>query len=435
MLLHKRAGRMIAGVGLLVIAVMTLTPNFAAGTQRPSLCLICGQRGGEDVLLNVLLFVPFAFGLRLQGAKRWRAWAVTIATTASIETLQIFIPGRDATLSDVLTNSIGGIGGILLCDSLQLWLFPTVRQAKWLLLSGSVLWLMLVALGGWAMRPWLPSGPYFAQLAPDLEHIELFEGRVVDAQVNGRAIVPNAVLANSEAIRDGVLRGSLTLRARVIPAQPTYDLAPIVSIASARESEVVVLGQDWRDAVLRVRLHSGELRMNIPEVAAARVFPVAVTPPLSGASADTIELQGQVLGGRRLTVSYASRETRKVAELALNPFLLWSLATPGKRRSPRAFEIESMLWVAMLLAPLGYWTGRWKFQSRVATESRVLRAMPEILLTASSVLGLAAIPLIFEFPVARTPLWIAAAVATGGAHRFGTRWRRSPSDFAQLSTR
>jgi hypothetical protein len=92
---HKRAGTLTAGVGLLLIAVLTLSPDLAAGTQKPSLCLICGSRGGEDAVLNVLLFIPFGFGLRLRGTSRWRAWAVTIAVTATVELLQIYIPGRD----------------------------------------------------------------------------------------------------------------------------------------------------------------------------------------------------------------------------------------------------------------------------------------------------------------------------------------------------
>ena len=424
---HKRAGTLTAGVWLLMIAVLTLTPDLAAGTQKPSLCLICGSRGGEDAVLNVLLFIPFGFGLRLRGTSRWRAWAVAIATTATVELLQIYIPGRDSTLGDVVMNSIGGITGILLCDSSRVLVFPSVRQARWLLLSGSAVWLVLVALGGWAMRPWIPIGPYVAQVAPDLENIELFEGRVTEARLDDQAIVPDSPLAHGDALHDSLVHGTLTLEARVVPAGPTYDLAPIVSIASPKEPEVVVLGQDWRDAVFRVRLHSGSLRMNISEVAAARVFPAARPSRVDDSTAYTIELRGEVEGGKHLRVSSASMGTQESAELALSPFLLWSLATPGERRTSRAFLIESIVWVAMLLAPLGYWAGRWKMQLTLH-DSRVARALPEIVLVVACVLGLAAMPMIFEFPVADASLWIAAAVAVAGVFAFTTHWRATTKD-------
>jgi hypothetical protein len=421
-LLHKRAGTRIAGVALLAIAVLTLTPDLTAGIQEPSLCLICGPRGGEDAFLNLLLFIPFGFGLRLRGISRWRAWVFTIATTVTVETLQIYIPGRDSTLGDVVMNSIGGLAGIILCDSARIWLFPSVRQAKWLLVSGSMAWLALVALGGWSMKPWLPAGPYFAQLAPDLEHIEVFEGRMIDARLGGDLLVPNVRLGDSVAIRDSILRGTLRLQARVLPAGPTYGLAPIVSIAGAREAEVVVLGQENRDAVLRVRLRSGELRMNIAEVA-VRAFPLAALSPHTGIAADTIELRGEVSQGRLLRVGSASRGTRTSAELALNPFLLWSLVTPGHHRSPGSFELESMAWVAMLLAPLGYWAGRWRLQERILADGGFARIMPELILMCSSAVGLAVIPPTLGFPIAKTPLWIAAIVAAGGALYFGSHWK------------
>lgn len=422
MLLHKRAGTVVAATGLLLIAVLTLTPDFTAGTQKPSLCIICGARGGEDAFLNILLFIPFGFGLRLRGMDRGRAWMVAIATTAIIETLQIWIPGRDSTLGDVMMNSIGGLSGILLCDSSRLYIIPNARQAKWLVLCGSIVWLLLAAFGAWAMRPWIPRGPYIAQVAPDLKDIELFSGRVVDARINGKAVVPNASLPASDAIRDSILSGTLTLLARVIPAGTTYGLAPIVSIASPEEPQVVVLGQDYRDIVFRVRLNGGELRMNIAEVAAQRIFPADTKSP-AATTADTLDLRGDIIRGQQLVVSGASGATRSTAALSLSPFFLWSLTTPGERRSSRAFQVESMIWVAALLTPLGYWAGRWNTQSGAHDKSWFARRLPEIVLAIAIVVGLAVVPVIFEFPVASISLWITAAVAAGAADIFSARWR------------
>ena len=411
-MLHKPAGRLIAGVALLGIVLATLTPDFAAGRQEPSLCIICGRYGGEDALLNVLLFIPFGFGLRLRGTDRLWAWGATIATTVTIETLQIVIPGRDPSLGDVVMNSLGGIIGILLCDSWQLWVFPSAAQARSLLMGGAMVWLSLVALGSWAMKPWVPNGPLLAQIAPDLKDIELFEGKVLDARLDGEAFVPNTWLGTSKAIHDSTVSGQLTLQARVVPAGPTYDLAPIVSIGNRDEAQIIVLGQAWRDAVLRVRLRSGELRMRIPEVAALRVFPPRSASD-SARGADTIELCGRIVAGKKLLIASSSKTTRQSAALVLSPFLLWSLASPGDgRRGPRAFEIESIIWVAALLAPLGYWAGRWKRQARGSDMPALLRRLPEATLAAANVAGLALVPLVFGFAVAPPALWVTGAAAS-----------------------
>jgi glycopeptide antibiotics resistance protein len=102
--------------------VATLVPapgNAAAAAATPLWCLVCGPRGEVDVVLNLLLFVPFAVGLRLAGMpfRRIVAWAAGL--TLAVETLQAtVIPGRDASLSDLLTNTTGAMLGAALAPLL-----------------------------------------------------------------------------------------------------------------------------------------------------------------------------------------------------------------------------------------------------------------------------------------------------------------------------
>ncbi|HXR18022.1 MAG TPA: VanZ family protein [Terriglobales bacterium] len=80
-----------------------------------------GKSGRLDDFLNVLLFLPFGFGLagkiREQGKSRMAALALTFAAGAlfsySIEFLQYFIPERDSGWEDVVTNSTGAVVGCL----------------------------------------------------------------------------------------------------------------------------------------------------------------------------------------------------------------------------------------------------------------------------------------------------------------------------------
>jgi glycopeptide antibiotics resistance protein len=84
-----------------------------------------------DVLLNVLLFMPFGVSLTRRLTSRRRlprlmSLAVVFGTcftvSYTIEVLQQFLPGRAPTLRDVLANSGGGVlGWAGFHGSLWLW--------------------------------------------------------------------------------------------------------------------------------------------------------------------------------------------------------------------------------------------------------------------------------------------------------------------------
>jgi len=75
-----------------------------------------------DFLLNVLLFIPFGFGLCAQahkrGLKKLSAFLIALgvgaATCYTVELLQLFIPSRDSGWDDVYSNSLGSVLGFFL---------------------------------------------------------------------------------------------------------------------------------------------------------------------------------------------------------------------------------------------------------------------------------------------------------------------------------
>jgi hypothetical protein len=125
------------------------------------------KSGLADVLLNVLLFVPFGFGvaekLRECGKLPRFALIAALACGASfsytIELLQLYIPERDSGWEDVFTNGSGSLVGSILYllvgnaivrvlsathRSLVRWLTP-VRIA-WVLLAYFCFWFLLAAV-------------------------------------------------------------------------------------------------------------------------------------------------------------------------------------------------------------------------------------------------------------------------------------------------
>lgn len=136
------------------ILSLTLYPfRFAvpAGTSRWALpfLLQSGMKrvGPLDDLLNVLLFVPFGFGLagilRQHGKPRSHvillALGAGLACSYTIEFLQFYVPYRDSGWHDVMTNSCGALAGSVLFESVGWSCLKVVAQAE-NILAGALTW-------------------------------------------------------------------------------------------------------------------------------------------------------------------------------------------------------------------------------------------------------------------------------------------------------
>src|SRR5690348_2135866 len=121
---HRYLSIALVALALGVIAALTLGPS-PGPISTPSPCIICADNGAEDFGLNILLFIPYGFALRLLTAKRRYVIAAVVATTIVVETLQAtVIPGRDSTLGDVLSNTIGGALGLGIGEQRQTLFVP-----------------------------------------------------------------------------------------------------------------------------------------------------------------------------------------------------------------------------------------------------------------------------------------------------------------------
>lgn len=77
-----------------------------------------------DFFLNVLLFVPFGFGVSAQackrGGNRWVSVFLALLAGAgvsyTVEVLQFYIPARDSGWEDVISNTLGSVTGFLLFE-------------------------------------------------------------------------------------------------------------------------------------------------------------------------------------------------------------------------------------------------------------------------------------------------------------------------------
>lgn len=107
-------------LSLVVIIVSTLYP-FKFSLSEP-FSLLISRTSKLDILANIVLFAPLGFGLGSALAKRKYSFITNLlailllggSLSLTIEILQAFLPGRDSSLWDVLTNTTGaGVGYLL----------------------------------------------------------------------------------------------------------------------------------------------------------------------------------------------------------------------------------------------------------------------------------------------------------------------------------
>lgn len=139
---------------------MTLYPfRFAipAGASRWALPVLL-QSGMKrvrplDDFLNVLLFVPFGFGLAglfpRRGNPRSRVILVVLGVGAAfsytIEFMQFYVPFRDSGWHDVMTNSVGAMVGSILFDFVGVGCLKMLSRAE-IKLTSLVSWRRAIVL-------------------------------------------------------------------------------------------------------------------------------------------------------------------------------------------------------------------------------------------------------------------------------------------------
>lgn len=330
-------------VGFVLVATLIPTGSGAAGAWTA--CIFCGTRATADTLLNIVLFVPIgAAAARLTSSARLPL-LLGAALSASVELLQMGVPGRDPSLGDLLFNTLGvGLGTVLVCTA-RGWMLPPPSRAAALSLAAAAAAALVIAATGYLLRPDFPASAYFGQWTPDLGHLERYAGRVVEAEIGGLPL-PSHRLEDPERARR-LLRGAAALRIRALAGPPPPALAPIFSIHDNAEREVVLLGADGEDLVLRLRTRASAARLDQPDL--------RIGGALAGlAPGDPVEIR--TWGGRRGRC--IQLRVRAHCGLGFTAADGWMLLLFWEDFPPWVQRLLSGAWIFLLLLPFGLWARR-----------------------------------------------------------------------------
>jgi len=340
---NARGGRNLAhtAVPLVLVAILaaTLTPTGGA-THGLSLPL---DRALADALLNVALFAPLGAALAVTGRATRRVVLLCAMLSIAIETAQFVIPGRYPSVLDVMTNVAGGMVGAFLVRTASQWLRPGPSLARMLTACAGIAALGVPILSLVLLSPSETDGTYFGQWTPELEQFERYRGRVI-AVALGDETIPPGPHPRSRAL-ERLLHDGAPLRVDAVAGPAPGRLADLFSIYDGEERELVVVGIDGDDLVLRRRTRSVGAGLESPGLRVRHIL-------RDVAPGDTM----------RIAIARASRgycvqlNTARECDLGFSPGEGWRLLV-SPARPPRAMvAILDLLWMAGLTLPFGYWS-------------------------------------------------------------------------------
>jgi glycopeptide antibiotics resistance protein len=363
-----------------LVAFMTLRPTRAI-VATPTFCVFCGSLGGVDFILNVILFVPL--GVTLQWATgRFRTTALLgVATTLVIETLQArLITGRDASLGDLIANTLGTLLGAWLGVAVFRWLNASAPAARRHAARFGVVVSLVVVVSAFLLQPLVPRYPQWVQWTPLRPNTDPFEGHLIAVHVKGRTIYGVESFEAREAF-DPVAR-SLSMRAQIGPgpARPSQRQAIIARITNGKE-EGFYLAQWGNAAAFRTHMAAALIRLR----------PLLVG--LKGAFSDSSsrnEVGELVIEGhsdpRGITVRRHSDEVAAVS-VRRTVGLAWAMISPRDIALNERWWLANAAWLAVLIFPVSFFAVRGQ---RPADTSRAKSAWWPVALVLATLIAVPA---------------------------------------------
>lgn len=372
---------------------VTLVPTSTQSAAAFFECLVCGQRGVADVILNVILFMPLGMLAALAFGVDRRVVLGGFLLSTGIEAAQFFIPGRDASSGDMLFNTVGTMLGVALIATRAHWLRPTPTGRRALAWTFALLVPALVALTASLLRPELPRSTWYITWNPDLGHLEVYAGEVLGSRVGDVIIdgTERASPARRDSLRAALLAGDEII-VHATSARRPAALAGLLTIYDQDRREMLLVGIDRNDLVLRYRQVSELFRVQKQDIR----WPGILADHAIG---DTLVLSvSRSAGNHCLAVNDVQR-----CGLGLDPSEMWALMVQLSRFPEWMIGLVRVGWTFALSAFVGFYA-----------RTRALTLLGAISLAVAFI----GIPALDEY-LLRTP-W--QAMVSGAAGFAAGRW-------------
>jgi hypothetical protein len=394
---HRTLWRLFGLAWLALVGWLTLrsAPDQASRVADLSWhCVFCGDSGGADFILNILLFLPLGFAARGLGWSWRTTMLVIVPITLAIETTQgLWLVGRDAALGDVLANSLGGaVGWLLLPIAATLIGPPTPAQASralWPVVAVTIAIWLATAFG---FQPALSdAGPYVGQITHHWPYQDPFPGKVTDASLDGIA-VPNDPLADLPAARHSVV---LHLTAERTAAPPRHRSASLLRVVDADGVAQVTVNERDGDLLFQGLLRASHWHLHTPtwRFQGALALPLHTPAPLE------VQMTARAVALSGAANSYARTLTPSIGRG-------WAFIHPFVATISKDDQLWTVLWLGWWFGLIGWLAGACSMRAVVSTTVAAAAAFA----AASWLGGVSLVP--WELLVGTAALLILAGAAT-----------------------
>ncbi len=379
---------------LVAIAALTLrsAPDQVLDAVRTPLdCLVCGDVGGADVLLNLALFLPLGLGLGVLRRTLRTATAFAFLVSLTVELLQYtVVVGRDASLSDLLTNTAGGALGWLLVTHGARLVRPAPVTARRLAALATAVWLAAYAASAAALHPAAAGGGYWGQWAHDFPLRGTWAGRIVGVRLNELSL-PDGPLSITPLVHRRIASGEFDLVVQATSGRRVEENAQIFGLANDSGDIFLEWRQKETDYEFAVRGRAGVLRLRSPTIVVRSAAPADAGVPI----AFTLGWHHGVMTAAAVRARGAERVERVLA-----PSMSWTFLWPWETDLGRLTGLASALWLVVTLAPAGFWAA---LGGRAATGVAAV----------AIVLGMVLLPPSFGLRFTPPLDWLGAAIGLG----------------------
>jgi|SRR5262245_41193510 len=356
----------LAALWICVILVATLVPLEPYEEVHRDFCMLCRDGALADGILNMGLFLPLGAALWVAGWRPLRVLSLGALLSCGVEAIQLVIPGRASSLSDVMFNTLGTAIGAALAWLVSRWWPPRPPVTDVLSIALTVSAGFVLTLTGVLLHPAFPSDTYYGGWAHRFGHLEWYGGSVLQASLAGIAVPPGPQPDSHQVQKQLVSGAPVEVHARAGPRPPR--LAPLFTIHDGHQREILLLGIDGEDIVYRYRTRAVATGLRGPEIRARGALNgIAWRDPLSiivrqAGSGYCIRVNATEHCGLGFTVGSSW------AFLFEKPDPAWAQAALNSS------------WLAAIFFPVGLWTRfSWVFIAAVALSFVFLLIMPPMI--------------------------------------------------------
>lgn len=396
------------------VASLTLRPAHLQTLAReaPFTCLIaCGDESVRDLLSNILLFLPLGWSLR-HWTTHGRTVALSFLITCAIEGLQAtVIPGRDASLRDILCNTLGGALGSWLFMGWRGIVLPDPPRALRLALGASGGWLLLLGLTAIGVQTAPTTTTWFGFWTPELAFYTTYTGQLLDARM-GAWTPENGRISDPEPLRRAMERDSFRLTMDLVTGSRPRGPSLIFAVIDTNEHTQVLFGQErsalwvtWRN-----RFESWELK--------GITVRIPIMPGREPGSRLHVET-GRAEHAIYLTAT--SGDSTIAVRVPETVGLGWTTLAPWRLPLSTEWKVFNPIWLAGLVFPLAFWFARSAPAAGLGYAALVMAA------------GLLLVPPLGNLAATPLPEWIGAAAGVLAGWSAGRRFGRHDRNLEQAA--